>query len=141
MAEDRRERRYTNANNKRRVEFARLIFEGKSRPEAARLLGISPETARDWLERDDVRAAIAKMKGRFEERVVEKAAITREAVLQKYWEFASIDPGLTKYNTGSQCQALDSIREMMGWTQAVEEETAKATFYRAKWNQGSDSLQ
>lgn len=128
--------RGANHSNKRRMEFAKLIFEGKSGPQAAEAMGISYETVRDWLERPDVRTAIEAMKARFVAKVTEEGAITREAVLKKYWAFACIDPEKTRYITSSQCQALTCVREMMGWTGPEEGDkkgTHPADVYVPEW--------
>ena len=41
--------------------------------------------------------------------------IGREQILAKWWEFASIDPAKTGYNTNGQSKALDSLWKALGF--------------------------
>ena len=64
--------------------------------------------------------------------------IGREQILAKSWEFASIDPAKTGYNTTSQSKALDSLWKALGFegSKTPGEEEPKPeppNFYKAAW--------
>jgi hypothetical protein len=64
--------------------------------------------------------------------------IGREQILARWWEFASIDPKLTGYNTSGQTKALDSLWKALGFEGSKnpgEEETEPdpPDIYRAPW--------
>ena len=64
--------------------------------------------------------------------------IGREQILAKRWEFASIDPKLTGYNTSGQSKALDSLWKNLGFEDSKKpgEEEPKSeppNIYKAAW--------
>jgi hypothetical protein len=65
--------------------------------------------------------------------------IGREQILAKWWEFASIDPAKTGYNTSSQSKALDSLWKALGFADPDpnkpkdEEPGTTPDVYRAAW--------
>ena len=66
-----------NYPDERRIAFAKLIFEGKTGPEAGAALGINPHTVKDWLEREDVKRMIADFDEKFKAKVEKKAIVTK----------------------------------------------------------------
>jgi hypothetical protein len=65
--------------------------------------------------------------------------IGREQILAKWWEFATIDPKLTGYNTSGQSKALDSLWKALGFEGSNkpgdedEPEPERPQIYRAAW--------
>src|ERR1700677_2412279 len=72
----------------RRVEFAGLIAQGKTGPEAGTALGINLHTVKDWLEREDVKAMVNGFVAKFTAKVERRAIYTREQLLEDYLRIA-----------------------------------------------------
>jgi hypothetical protein len=104
------------------IAYAHLVLAGKlTDREAAEAVGISPGHAayvkgkarvREYMasHRASVRAGLVQ----HEIDALAEFNIGREQILIKWWEFATIDPKLTGYNTSGQSKALDSLWKALG---------------------------
>jgi hypothetical protein len=129
------------------IAFAHLILAGKlTDREAAEAVGISPGQAnyvkvkprvKEYMtsHRASVRAGLVQ----HEVDALAEFNIGREQILAKWWEFASIDPAKTGYNTSSQSKALDYLWNVMGYADSNSKKPSegdgepKHQIYRAKW--------
>jgi len=105
------------------IRFAHLILTGKlTDRKAAEAVGISPGQAAYVKGKPRVRAYMASHRASVRVGLVQHEVdalapfnIGREQILAKWWEFASIDPAKTGYNTTSQSKALDSLWKGLGF--------------------------
>jgi hypothetical protein len=131
------------------IAFAHLILAGKlTDREAAEAVGISPGQAnyvkvkprvKEYMtsHRASVRAGLVQ----HEVDALAKFNISREQILAKWWEFASIDPAKTGYNTSSQSKALDYLWNALGYAdsnpkkpgEGEGEGDSKPNIYVAAW--------
>ena len=131
------------------IAFAHLVLAGKlTDREAAEAVGMDAGRAayvkakprvKTYMEehRASVRAGLVQ----HEVDALAEFNIGREQILAKWWEFASIDPAKTGYNTTGQSKALDSLWKALGFVDSdpkkldgrEDEEDLKPQFYRAKW--------
>src|ERR1700733_5301577 len=128
------------------TRFAHLILGGKlTDREAAEAVGISPGQAyyvkakprvKEYMDshRASVRAGLVQ----HEVDALAEFNIGREQILAKWWEFASIDPAKTGYNTTSQSKALDSLWKALGFegpkkSEAEEPEPKTVNIYHPPW--------
>jgi hypothetical protein len=105
------------------IAFAHLVLAGKlTDREAAEAVGLSPGQAyyvkakprvKEYMasHRASVRAGLVQ----HEVNTLVEFNIGREQILAKWWEFASIDPAKTGYNTTGQSKALDSLWKALGF--------------------------
>ena len=67
--------------------------------------------------------------------------ITKEQILKRYWELATLMPGATKDNITGQLRALDALREELA--AADKPNAAPETsydFYRARWMREPEAI-
>ena len=105
------------------IAFAHLLLGGKlTDRDAAEAVGISPGQAayvkakprvKDYME--EHRASVRVGLVQHEVDALVEFNIGREQILAKWWEFATIDPKLTGYNTAGQSKALDSLWKALGF--------------------------
>jgi hypothetical protein len=129
------------------IAFAHLVLAGKlTDRDAAEAVGISPSQAayvkgkarvKEYMaaHRASVRAGLVH----HEVNALAEFNIGREQILAKWWEFATIDPKLTGYNTSGQSKALDSLWKALGFESSNkpgdedEPEPERPQIYRASW--------
>src|ERR1700733_153996 len=105
------------------IAFAHLILAGKMTDrEAAEAVGISPGQAAYVKGKPRVMEYMASHRAAVREGLVQHEVdalvefnIGREQILAKWWEFATIDPKLTGYNTSGQSKALDLLWKALGF--------------------------
>jgi hypothetical protein len=128
------------------IAFAHLVLAGKlTDREAAEAVGMDPGRAayvkakpRVKAYMDEHRASVRVGLVQHEIDTLIEFNIGREQILAKWWEFATIDPKLTGYNTSGQSKALDSLWKALGFEGSKpgdedEPEPEKPQIYRAKW--------
>src|ERR1700733_7912893 len=128
------------------IAFAHLILGGKMTDrEAAEYVGISPGQAAYVKAKPRVKAYMeehrASVRAGLVQHEVDALAefnISREQILAKWWEFASIDPAKTGYNTTGQSKALDSLWMSLGFEgskkpEEEESEPEPPDIYHPPW--------
>ena len=128
------------------IRFAHLILAGKlTDRKAAEAVGISPGQAAYIKGKPRVRAYMASHRASVRVGLVQHEVdalapfnLGREQILAKWWEFASIEPAKTGYNTIGQSKALDSLWKALGFegSKTPGEEEPKPeppNFYKAAW--------
>src|SRR3984885_16160732 len=126
--------------------FAHHVLGGKMTDrEAAQRAGIDPGRAHYVKAKPRVKAYMeqhrASVRAGLVQHEVDALAefnIGREQILAKWWEFASIDPAKTGYNTTSQSKALDSLWKAPGFegpkkSEAEEPEPKTVNIYHPPW--------
>jgi hypothetical protein len=105
------------------IAFAHLVLAGKlTDREAAEAVGMDPGRAayvkakpRVKTYMEEHRASVRVGLVQHEVDALAEFNIGREQILAKWWEFASIDPAKTGYNTTGQSKALDSLWKGLGF--------------------------
>ncbi len=129
------------------IRFAHLVLGGKlTDREAAEAVGMSPSQAPHVKRKPRVKEYMASHRASVRAGLVQHEVdalaefnIGREQILAKWWEFASIDPAKTGYNTSSQSKALDYLWNALGYADPDptkpkgEEPEVTHNVYRAKW--------
>jgi hypothetical protein len=128
------------------MRFAHLILEGKlTDREAAEAVGISPGQAAYVKAKPRVKTYMEEHRASVRDGLVQHEVdalaefnIGREQILAKWWEFASIDPAKTGYNTTGQSKALDSLWKALGFegpkkSEAEEPEPKTVNIYHPPW--------
>jgi len=128
------------------IAFAHLLLQGTMTDrEAAEAVGMDPGRAayvkakpRVKTYMEEHRASVRVGLVQHEVDTLVEFNIGREQILAKWWEFASIDPAKTGYNTTGQSKALDSLWKALGFEGSKkpgEEEPKQEppNFYKAAW--------
>src|ERR1700734_3480048 len=128
------------------MAFAHLVMAGTMTDrEAAEAAKIDPPRAHYVKAKPRVKAYMeqhrASVRAGLVQHEVDALAefnIGREQILAKWWEFASIDPAKTGYNTTGQSKALDSLWKALGFegpkkSEAEEPEPKTVNIYHPPW--------
>jgi len=128
------------------IAFAHLILAGKlTDREAAEAVGMDPGRAAYVKAKPRVKTYMEEHRASVRDGLVQHEVdalvefnIGREQILAKWWEFASIDPAKTGYNTTGQSKALDSLWKALGFegpkkSEAEEPEPKTVNIYHPPW--------
>jgi hypothetical protein len=129
------------------IAFAHLVLAGKlTDREAAEAVGMDPGRAAYVKAKPRVKAYMEEHRASVRVGLVQHEVDTlvefnigREQILAKWWEFASIDPVKTGYNTTSQSKALDSLWKALGFEDSKKPGEEEPTpdllvdIYRPPW--------
>jgi hypothetical protein len=123
------------------IAFAHLVLAGKlTDRDAAEAVGISPGQAAYVKGKTRVKEYMASHRASVRAGLVQHEVdalaefnIGREQILAKWWEFASIEPAKTGYNTSSQSKALDSLWNPKKPGDGEGEGDSKPQIYIAEW--------